>query len=181
VLVAIGWLVTHYLSKTKDRELQRDRDRKGYLDRQLARLYGPIYGLLMQNERLVRQVQERLGRKTVFESNRSLTDEEEKIWVHALENYFLPNNRRIVDIIINNVDLLEGYRFPDSYLRFIDYTVGLEMLHKQYQDLGIPYGFRYKENFPVEFERDIISIVSRLKKSQWELVGYPLPHSTAEE
>jgi hypothetical protein len=169
VLVAVGWLVSHFLSKSKDRGFERDRDRKAHLDRQLAQLYGRIYGLLMQNERLVRQIQDR-----------TLSDEEEKIWVHALENYFLANNRRIVELITQNVDLLEGYRFPESYLRFIDYAVGLEILHKQYHDLGIAYGFRYTENFPAEFQRDVVTMVSRLKKRQWEFVGQDLPEPTGD-
>lgn len=169
-IIVLGWFVNNILSKRKEHQYQQRRDQKNYLDSQLSKLYGPIYGILLENERLVKQLQDQFNREIVFRMGIPLTPREEKIWVHMLEKFFFPNNRRIINLILQNVDLIEGNRFPNSFLHFIDYAVGFELLHKQYLDLNIPYGFHYIENFPQEFQKEIILVTSKLKQYQWNLV-----------
>jgi len=176
LLVAIvGWLVTYRLEKNKERETARTADEKAHIDLQLAQLYGPIYGLLLENDRVRQHVQSQFGRTTVFAGGSPLPKDEERVWIHHLENYFLPNNRKIVDLIRGNVHLLHGVEFPKSWLAFLDYAIGYELFHRQYRDLGSKYGFHCPENFPKEFQQDIVRSVSSLKKKQWELVGQDLP------
>lgn len=174
VLTVVGWLVTYRLEKDKEREIARRADQKVYIDMQLAQLYGPIYGLLLENDRVRQHVQTQFGRTTVFEGGSSLPKDEERVWVHYLENYLLTNNRKIVDLIRANAHLLQGVEFPNSWLAFLDYAIGYELFHKQYHDLGIEYGFHYTGNFPKEFQQDIVRTVSSLKKIQWDLVGQEL-------
>jgi len=175
LLIVVGWLVTYRLEKNKELEINRLDNQKNHVDIQLAQLYGPIYGLLLENDRVRHQVQMQFGRTTVFESESPLSKYEERIWVHYLENYFLPNNRKIIDLIQRNVHLLQGVKFPKSWITFIDYAMGYEIYHKQYKDLGAEYGFCYIENFPTDFRQDVVEMVSSLKKKQKELVGQNLP------
>lgn len=170
-VIMAGWLVTHYLSKKKERYFEAIKWQKSHLDNQLSSLYGPIYGLLLENDRHRKDIEEIFGRSIIFEGGNPLSEEEQKIWLHYLENYYLPNNRKIVEVIKSNIHLLQGTSLPKSFINFIDYTVAFEASHKQYKDLGRLYGFHSKMNFPVDFQKQIINEISELKKQQWNLVG----------
>lgn len=56
VLTVVGWFVTCRLAKTKEREITRRADQKVHIDMQLAQLYGPIHGLLLENDRVRQHV-----------------------------------------------------------------------------------------------------------------------------
>ncbi len=158
-IAIIGWFVNDFLSKRKQQQYLQNRDQKDFVDRQLSKLYGPVYGILLENDRLIKQLQIQFDRKTVFYNGVSLTQKEEKIWVHMLENFFLPNNRRIVNLILQNVDLLESNVFPNSFLHFIDYAVGFELLHKQDEiKTGIPNGFIFEKFIRIPFQKLICKI-----------------------
>lgn len=171
LLVGFGWLVSFYLGRRRDRELEMMRLRLDHINNQLSQFYGQVYGLLLENDRVRGLIREQFGRQIVFEGGKSLDKDEEPQWVHYLENYFLPNNRRIINLLVNNVHLWEGKVVPTSFLRFLDYAIGFEALHKQYRDLGREYGFHWIEGFPKEFRTEIIATVSELKSTQWVLVG----------
>lgn len=171
ILVACGWVTSYLFGRKRDRELEITKIRLNHVNEQLSVFYGQVYGLLLENDRVRRQVQEQLGRQIVFEGGRSLEPDEEKLWVHFLENYFLPNNRKIIDLITNNVHLWTGNSVPPSYLKFLDYAIGFESLHKQFKDLDREYGFHFIESFPQEFRNQIVDTVTRLKHVQWVLVN----------
>ncbi len=166
----IGWWVSHYLAQKKERHFEQLKWAKAFIDSQLSELYGPIYGLLLENDRHRIDIEEIFGRSTIFVGSIPLTDEEKNIWVHYLENYYLPNNRKIVEIIKEKIHLLVGDELPKSFLSFIDYAVAFEAAHKQFNDLGKQYGFHSKTNFPIQFKSEINQEVKFLKKKQWALM-----------
>jgi hypothetical protein len=177
IIVIVGWLVSYFLARKKDRDFEKLKWTKSHLDQQLSEFYGPIYGFLLENDRLRQVIQEQFGRIIIFEGGNPLTEEEQKIWILFLETYFLPNNRKIIDILTKKVHLLQGYQYPKSFLAFLDYAIGFEALHKQYLNLGKEYGFHQKINFPIEFREEVIKVMSSLKKKQWEIVKQKLPPS----
>jgi hypothetical protein len=170
-IVIAGWWITNTLAKRKDYQLELKKWKKEHLDSQLSTFYGQIYGILLENDRIRVQLTKQIGRKIIFRANKPLTDDERKLWLFYVENYFIPNNRKIVNLIKNNSHLLNGFSFPKTFLSFIDYSVGWELLHEQYKKLNIDYPLHYPENFPREFKTEIVGMVSKLKKQQWELVS----------
>ena len=99
-----------------------------------------------------------------------LPPDEERLWVHYLENYALPYNRKIVELIEDNVHLIDADGFPESFRDFLDYATGFELLHRQYKDLGREYGFHHTFSYPKQFTRDIMSKLSELKRRQHEMM-----------
>lgn len=174
LVVVAGWIVSYHLGQRRDRNLEATRIRLNYVSDQLSLFYGRVYGLLLENDRVRRQQHEQFGREAVFAEGSRLPPDEERLWVHYLENYFLPNNRKIVNLVTEHVHLWAGETVPPSFLAFLDYAVGFESLHRQYHDLEREYGFRYVSNFPEEFRKDIVETVSRLKKLQADLMASAL-------
>ncbi|WJJ95304.1 hypothetical protein [Algibacter luteus] len=171
VLVIIGWGITYWLAKKQDYHLELKKWEKELLDNQLSELYGKIHGILLENDRIRNVLIEQLGRKSIFRHNIPLSNEEEKLWLYYTENYFLPNNRKIVDLIKSNTHYLIGNEFPEIFKVYIDYAIGWELLHDQYLKIGREYDLHARENFPLGFQKRIIKDFSELKTRQWELVS----------
>jgi hypothetical protein len=165
-IVAIGWIVSYAIGK----RVEQRQSQQTYRETQLGELYGKIYGLLVENQRAFTVVLNAFDRKFVFKGDQGLPAEEKEIWLYYVENHFLPNNREIVDLIKNNIHLLHGYRFPRSFLMFIDYTIEWEALHGLYRKNGRDYPLHASGNFPREFQKDIIEIVSALKIKQLDAI-----------
>jgi hypothetical protein len=95
--------------------------------------------------------------------------------VHYLENYVLPNNRAILDILQTKMNLFVGETYPESFRHWMDHALGYEFFHKQYRDLGREYGFHSCMNFPKGFQTDILNAISQLIKLQEKIAGVDLP------
>ena len=175
IMVALGWIISYLLSRRKDQKLESQKMKLQYLNGQISEFYGPIYSILLENDRIRQLIQDQFERKTIFEAGKELNKDEQEIWVHYLENYLIPNNRKIIDILINKIHLLQGYSFPSIYREWIDHALGYEVLHKQYKDVGRKYGFHSISNFPSEFRTEIVNTMSQLKKKQFEIVNLELP------
>lgn len=175
LVIAIGWLISYRSARLRDQKIEEEKQKILYLNEQLSKFYGPIYSLLLENDRIRLIIQKQMGRDVIFPVGHSLTKDELKIWTHYLENFLIPNNRLILNTIENNVHLIQGVRFPEEYLDWIDHAIGYELLHKQYLDIGKEYGFYSIINFPKEFRESIVNSISQLKKRQQELVKIDLP------
>jgi hypothetical protein len=165
-IIAAGWLITYFTARLRDQKIEREKQKVKHLNEQLSKFYGPIYSILLENDRIRKIVQEQIGRSAIFEAGGELTKSEFKIWSHYLENYLIPNNRQILNIMKNNFHLTTGYTFKQEYLKWIDYAIGYELQHKQYLDIGKSYGFHSIYNFPIEFRTSIINTMSQLKMAQ---------------
>ena len=141
VLVVFGWIIPYKNSikaeeirARNELEMERIRWEKELIDKQISNLYGPIYALI--NERYVTfsRVLYQLGRQYVIPEGMGfydLSENEQKIWKHYVDNYAIPNQMRIVDIMRGNLHLVYKSEIPACYRKFLDYALGLDLLDKQ--------------------------------------------------
>jgi hypothetical protein len=181
VIAIVGWPVSYFLTRSREVRLEHDKAKLDLLRRRLDEFYSPIYGLLLENDRIRQLISDEFGRGVIFVGNKPLTDEEKKIWVHYLENYVIPNNREILDILQTKIHLFVGETYPESFRHWIDHALGYELFHKQYKDIGREYGFHSCMNFPSRFQTDIVNAISQLTKLQDRIAGVELPSPFIEK
>lgn len=175
IIAIVGWPVSYILTRSREVRLEHDKAKLDLLRRRLDEFYSPIYGYLVENDRARKLISEQIGREIIFTRDNPLPQEDENIWIHYLENYVLPNNRSILNILQNKMHLFVGETYPESFRIWIDYALGYEIFHKQYKDIGREYGFHSCMNFPDQFRTDIINSVSQLVKFQKKIAGVELP------
>jgi hypothetical protein len=181
IVLAVGWIVTYYLSRLKDQKLESQKIKLQHLNSQISQFYGPIYSILLENDRIRQLIHKQFGRDAIFENGKELTKVEFETWSHYLENYLIPNNRKIINILKDKIHLVQGDSFPSIFREWIDYALGYELYHKQFKDIGREYSFRSISNFPLEFRAEIINIMSQLRKKQFEIVNVKLPSPYQEK
>lgn len=170
-LLIVGWIIGYWLGLRRTKMEQRNKISLDYYDKQLKELYGPIYSLLMKRQRLKKYLQEKLGRSMIFEEGKLKNKEEEELWMFYFGNYIHPIHSEIYSIIQNNTELINGDKFPQSFLNFIDYHVMIDFEYKRAKQQNIKNIFIQPPiNFPSDLYDDIISTVSKLKQLQWQLV-----------
>ena len=196
VLVVFGWIIPYKNSikaeeirARNELEMERIRWEKELIDKQISNLYGPIYALI--NERYVTFsiVLYQLGRQYVIPEGMGfydLSENEQKIWKHYVDNYAIPNQMRIVDIMRGNLHLVYKSEIPACYRKFLDYALGLDLLDKQKRsDVPNFYEYHYAYNYPSEFNYYIRTTLNLLLKEQAELMEqtekFPVPVAGAEK
>jgi len=166
--VVVGWFV----ARQHTLQLDRERERLALIRQQLDEFYAPIYGILLENDRVRMHVWEQTGRRAImFGEGEPLDEEGVRIWVHYLENYLIPNNRKILSILQNKMHLYRGLEYPNCFRDWVDYALGYEALHSQYRGWGREYGFVSVRNFPTEFLEHIVETMSDLMREQRSVVA----------
>ena len=102
-----------------------------------------------------------------------MPEEQQKIWIHYVENYVLPNLRKIVEILRENIHLLKDSKVPKCVTVLLDYALGWELVHNQAKSgVNEYYEYRYSFNYPEEFRIYIDNTLANLLKEQNELTNY---------
>ncbi len=184
VLIIFGWVIPYKQrlvleSQKYDSEikLQRLKWEKELIDNQISLLYGPV-SILLNKYNLIRdKIFKLIGRNYIFDENHrtldSLPSREQKIWIHYVEEYKIPLNNKICDIISQSSHLIYNSENPKGLYAFIDYTIGWELSMNQYKS-KVPNDFQYfyHENFPSNFVDYIHSTLSVLLRRQAEITGF---------
>ncbi len=171
LVIMIGWIASNYLSKKKEVELSKIKWQKEHLDNQLKCLYGPLYSILIENKQARDILRELFHRQTLFEFGEKLTVEENEKYENYLETILIPNNRKMVDIIKNNLHLLPGGDISPNFISFIKYTMKIEYIHKQMKASQDFYGQHGYENYDKNFQEEVITTTNKIKARQWLLIG----------
>lgn len=166
-----GWAVNHVLTQRAERHRQKHQTQLAHIESQLERLYGPLFFLLHEGTSSFQDFCATLGRHHVFAEGGEISPEDLEAWLFWVDNDFMPRNTAIQELLASNAHLIEGSRMPDSYIRFIDHHNSWRVSHLRWKEEGVPYIWRAKQNWPVSFERDVISTYEELKKRQAELSG----------
>ena len=170
-VTAIGWLVNHILTDRREQEKRQTEALSGYVEKQLEELYGPLAFLLYEGRRTFQDLLDTLGRRYVFMNEKPLSEKDLKIWLFWAEHSFLPKNEEIKKLLVSKTHLIEGARFPESYVAFLDHHNSWFIQHQRWKEEGIQYSWHSKINWPVEFEQDGIKTFEALKAKHSTLLG----------
>lgn len=170
-VTAVGWLVNHILTDRREREKRQTEASLKYVERQLEELYGQLAFLLYEGRRTFQDLLDTLGRSSVFINNNSLSEEDLKTWLFWAEHSFLPKNEQIKELLVSKTHLIEGARFPKSYVAFLDHHNSWSIQHQRWKEEGVEYSWHSKVNWPVEFEEDGIKTFESLKAKHSALLG----------
>lgn len=174
IIVIIGWYVANKnatILSTKNFKNQLSLENKiqktrlsqesleweiKYINNQISQLYGPILFKLKELESIRLHIQEEMGTgdEPIFPGSRTLADlslENQKIWIHFIDNYQIPILKEILKIMFENSHLLINEKEPCIY-EFKEYTIGHALLNKQFHD-HIPnfYDYSYSINLPQNY------------------------------
>jgi hypothetical protein len=184
VVTALGWLVTHILSRIADRRKSRREFLLAYTTKQLAELYGPLAFLVLEGQRSWEDLKYSLDvhNLSIFQPAYSPESSDDlKTWLFWAEKDFMPRNRRIRDLLSSNTYLIEGERMPDSYRQFLEHYKSWEINHLRWREEGIAYPWRSRINWPPDFSSEVLDTFYRLKQRHWSLVTYESPKATIDE
>jgi hypothetical protein len=170
-VTAIGWLVSHILLiRREDKNRKMDSSLR-FIERQLEELYGPLAFFIWESTRAFKDLLETFGRDNIFTSGETLPEQELKVWLFWVDNYFFPKNEKIRELLMTKTHLIEGDEMPESHIRFLEYYNSWKMDHMRWQKEGIPYSWHSKMNWPKEFDSEIINTFKNLKARQSQYKG----------
>lgn len=168
VFSAVGWFVSYFLSKRREYNLQKRKSIIGQLERQIEELYGPLLGLI-RNSRYVFEVSKKLlpsdqEKGILFEN---FTEQDYKIYWHFTDNYFLPNNAKIANLLHTKLSLLETERMPKSFDDFLKHQAEYECTCRATRLIDSHHnGFvDYDQEWPKQFEEDVEKLLRATRES----------------
>ena len=134
LLALVGYLFTYLHRKQID-------ERASQLERvnlQLGKLYGPLYAEILAGEAAWDAFSENYwpvhGKEGYFIPDENLSEEEifkRRIW---REEVFHPKNIRIENIIMENIDLLDSYQFPEVFTKLMAHVAGYKAVIRQWAE-----------------------------------------------
>ena len=170
-VTALGWLVTNHFSDLRDQQKAKAEATLQFVERQLEELYGPLVALMYEGRQIFADLLDSLGRDHVFFGDRHLPPEELAAWLFWAENSFLPRNKQIRDLLVSKTHLVEGKKFPESYVQFFLHESSWRLRHDRWLKEKVAYNWRSCVNWPVQFEKDVIKTFEYLKDKHCELLG----------
>lgn len=183
IFVIFGWIIPYRQSlKTEndrreyENNLLKRQWEKDLVDKQISEFYGPVSEIIREQDILFSLILFQLGRDHVFKldnySLSDLSDKDQKIWVHYVDNYKIPTQMKIVQAIRNNQHLIYKSEVPTCFEAFLEYALGWELLDNQTRN-GVPnyYEYYYSYNYPREFDRYINSTLKTLLAIQAKLTN----------
>lgn len=170
-ITAVGWLVNHWLSSRRDEQRRKTEAQLRFVERQVEDLYGPLAFLIYDNRRTFLDLLDTLGRNHIFVAGQPLPPDELRTWLFWAEAECLPRNERIKSLLMSKTHLIEGAKFPQSYVFFLDYCNSWAFNHRRWKEQGIEYSWHSKINWPEEFEKEIIATFEELKERHSALAG----------
>ena len=183
ILVVFGWIVPYRQSvkeeskrKKFEEDLLKRQWKKELVDKQISEFYGPISALLNQKDILFSLVMFQLGRQYVFGRNQwklsDLPQNEQLIWKHYVDEYLLPIQEEILDVISQNQHLIYNSEVPQCFESFQEYALGWKLLDSQKRN-SVPnyYEYYYSYNYPKKFTTYINGTLKQLLKIQAQLIN----------
>ena len=165
VLACLGYIVKY----ANDLAIARRRDRLDRVNLQLRLLYGPLYALSQAtNENWLAFRKRYKSGEPFFNKERPPNQAELEAWRLWMVNTFMPLNRRMVDLIIANNDLLDG-TMPQAYLDLIAHVGSYEVVLARWAkaDLGEHVALN---DFPNGIREEVASTYNDLRKIQRKLL-----------
>jgi hypothetical protein len=168
IFSTIGWFVSYFLSKRKEYNLQKRKSISNQFERQIEELYGPLLGLI-RNSRYVFQVSKKLlpyevEKGYLFEK---FTEQHDKIYSYFTENYFLPNNAKIVNLLHTKLALIDTDKVPKSFDEFLKHQAEYECTYHATKLVNYQQKFfidYIDQEWPMQFEEDVEKLLKSVEK-----------------
>jgi hypothetical protein len=129
ILAFVGYIVK-YLN---DLAIARRRDRLDRVNAQLRLLYGPLFSLSKAGSAAWTSFRNIYKHgEPYFTESRKPTELELQAWRLWMSNVFMPLNRRMMEAIVVNADLLEG-EMPPEFLELVSHVAAYEVVLARWQ------------------------------------------------
>ena len=173
-LIAVGGWVFTYLHGFS---LSRRNAKLERINRQLRELYGPLYASVKASaqtwEAFVESHWPGHGETAYFADGDSskLTEVEKQRWVTWMKYVYQPMNEKTAELILENVDLIEGKDMPQSFLDAIAHINAYHAVLAQWE-VGDFSEYTSVNNWPYqELMNDVKPVFKKLRREQVELLG----------
>jgi hypothetical protein len=172
IISVVGWRV----AARQSAESRRQEAALEHLGCQIEELYGPLYGLIQQ----ARVVRELVGQIVPTEPDGQLStyrfsEEHWEAWRYFTENYFLPLNSQIRELIRAKVYLLLNGTMPQSFEDFFRHEVHYAGRHQLWKETGIDTqslpGVKWPPEFGEDVKKTLDSLMERHQRYLQRLTG----------
>jgi hypothetical protein len=163
--------VNHVLSERANRRRQHLQEQLAYTTQQIEELYGPLAFLIIEGQRVFKDLLESLGRNYVFLDDQPLPPDELKTWMFWLEQSFLPRNQEIRRLLSAKTHLIEGSSMPRSFVTFLEHYSSWDIRHWRWTAEQVEYSWHSSINWPTDFSNDVLETFRLLKDRHARLVG----------
>ena len=165
IVSSLGWFVVHALSLRREVVARRDNAAREHVERQIEQLYGPLLGLIQHSRMAFAVAQKTLpindGGQIDFSK---FSDRHGEVWRYFVEDYFVPVNGKIRELIRSKMHLLEAGVLPKSFGEFLVHEVQLEALHRLWKEHGVDSsGIISGPGWPADFERETQAVLDELR------------------
>ena len=149
-------IISNYFMRRKEDRTKRLQIRIEYASKQIEEFYGPLYSLIqqMKNYKSVRQ--------SIIMPQDIPPDEVNKIKIFFREEYQMPLNNEIRDLIKNKFHLIEGKELPSSFWTFLQYSTQQSAQVRLWKELQMETHHIQGTPWPNEFEEDVKKTVTEL-------------------
>jgi len=167
----IGFLVNHFLALWRETNLRRRVETARYLERQIGELYGPLLGLIEHSEMVYEILRKKLGHAATPKIDFTKLDERDgQVWRFFQEQFFLPINSSIRELIRSKTHLLEGGTMPKSFSTFFVHEAHYSCLHPLWKELKISSLEVRGVSWPEEFGPEVRTTLRRLTQRHQHLI-----------
>jgi hypothetical protein len=164
-------LLTLILVLRNERRKRREEARLRHLQRQIEELYGPLYGLIQFGAAVNEIELLRLPAAARDEKGRPKDEEGGRVVRFFRENYYLPLNKQMIELIRTKVYLLNSDAIPDSFTKFIRHAAQLDSFHGLWKESNIrTHGIKPIE-YPLDFRSDVEAILNELRREYNEYIS----------
>lgn len=170
LLVPLGWLFND--SRNKKRALQQKIHEANLnrLENQVRLFYSPINTIRTQCKAVHKFYHDNMPKEKNDPSRidvSKMTERHLRIHDYITDNYLIPLNNKVIDIIENNAHLIDEAKFPESYLKFVEHIYEFEVRHRLYTDHDLKELITDQKTFPENFDSDIKSKLESLRSKYY--------------
>jgi hypothetical protein len=124
LVAMVGWFVSNSLSLRREITARRDIAARAHLENQIEQLYGPLLGLIQYSRGAFSVAAKKLLTDSAGRIDQSrFSGADGEIWRFCIENYFLPVDAEIRQLIRTKIHLLESGILPKSFEDFFSHEV----------------------------------------------------------
>ena len=166
VLAFIGYLATY----SYNLQLSKRKEQLELIDKRIKDFYGPLYISIQASEIAYRTLLKKMGRELIRDEDNPMTTEELAEWRIWSKSVFMPLNRSVENLILDNAYLIREEKMPDCLLEFSAHVSAYKVNIEKW-DMG-----DFSENFtaldfPVEMNMYAAKAYRELKAEQLKLIG----------
>lgn len=179
IVVTIALAAIGYAAKyVNDLRLAQRKDRLDRINRQLSDLYGPLFALVATNTRLWVEFRARYRSHTFsyWDRDDPPTADEAQAWREWMSLLFIPNNRKMMEAVLGNADLIrESGAMPVPLVELCAHAAGYEITLARWQSGDFdPFDAAQNTsvfNYPYPKLQEYVSdVYSSLKDEQGQLL-----------